>query len=82
MRIPHPVSVGFPPRDAHEKMSSTCAKIPTILSSFFPQEKKWLNLSPNTTKHTDTGNVGALSEAGSGARPHEVLTRCQRGKKL
>jgi len=25
----------FPPCDAHEKISSTCAKIPTILSTFF-----------------------------------------------
>ena len=35
MRIPHPVPVSFPPRGAHEKISSTCAKIPTILSTFF-----------------------------------------------
>jgi len=32
MRIPHLIPVSFPPRDAHEKISSTCAKIPTILS--------------------------------------------------
>jgi hypothetical protein len=32
MRIPHRVSISFPPRDAHEKISSTCAKISTILS--------------------------------------------------
>jgi hypothetical protein len=39
MRITHPATVRFPPRDAHEKISSTCAKIPTILSTF-SQEKK------------------------------------------
>ena len=33
MRIPHPVPISFPPCDAHEKISSTCAKIPTILAS-------------------------------------------------
>jgi hypothetical protein len=39
MRIPHLVPISFPPRGAHEKISSTCAKIPTILSTFFSQEK-------------------------------------------
>jgi len=33
------VSISYPPRDAHEKISSTCAKIPTIISTFFSQEK-------------------------------------------
>jgi hypothetical protein len=39
MRITHPAAVRFPPRGALEKISSTCAKIPTILSTFFSHEK-------------------------------------------
>ena len=40
MRITHLATVSFPPRGAHEKISSTCAKIPTILSTFFSNENK------------------------------------------
>jgi hypothetical protein len=39
MRILHLIPVSFPPRGAHEKISYTCAKIPTILSTLFSQEK-------------------------------------------
>ena len=47
MRIPHLVPIRFPPCNAHEKISSTCTKIPTILSTYFSKEKKWLrNLDP------------------------------------
>jgi hypothetical protein len=39
MRITHPATVRFTPRDAHEKILPTCAKIPTILSTFVSREK-------------------------------------------
>jgi hypothetical protein len=39
MRILHLIPISFPPRDAHEEISSTCAKIPTILSSFSLKKK-------------------------------------------
>jgi hypothetical protein len=48
MRIPHLVSVSFPPRDAHEKISSTCAKIPTISLYFIFSSLKLTNNPHNS----------------------------------
>ena len=50
MRILHLIPISFPPRDAHEEISSTCAKIPTILSTFYGLVEENILSADDTTR--------------------------------